>query len=113
IAAAAVWVLAGVTASAALTSDQDDWRMPEHPALPPASHPYLIMNPRSGGGKVEKFDLKRKAEDLGPEVFLMSGPEQVDVAEIARQAVAGGADLLGVAGGDGTQALVADVAAEH
>src|ERR1700748_209442 len=27
--------------------------------------------------------------------------------------VAGGADLLGVAGGDGTQALVADVAVEH
>jgi diacylglycerol kinase family enzyme len=35
------------------------------------------------------------------------------VAEVARQAVANGADLLGVAGGDGTQALVAGVAAEH
>jgi diacylglycerol kinase family enzyme len=46
-------------------------------------------------------------------VFLMSGPEQVDVAAVARQAVADGADLLGVAGGDGTQALVAAVAAEH
>ena len=87
--------------------------MPERPALPPASHPYLIMNPRSGGGKVEKFDLKRKAEGLGAEVFLMSGPELVDVAEVARQAVAGGADLLGVAGGDGTQALIAGIAAEH
>lgn len=32
---------------------------------------------------------------------------------LARQAVADGADLLGVAGGDGTQALVAAVAAEH
>ena len=65
------------------------------------------MNPRSGGGKVGKFDLRRKAEALGAEVFLMSGPEQVDVAAVARQAVADGADLLGVAGGDGTQALVA------
>src|SRR2546421_513392 len=83
--------------SFALAGVQADWRMPERPALPPASHPYLIMNPRSGGGKVEKFDLKRKAEDLGAEVFLMSGPELVDVAEVARQAVAGGADLLGVA----------------
>ena len=36
--------------------------MPEHPARPPAKHPYLITNPKSGGGKVEKFDLKRKAE---------------------------------------------------
>jgi len=32
---------------------------------------------------------------------------------VARQAVARGADLLGVAGGDGTQALVAGVAAQH
>jgi diacylglycerol kinase family enzyme len=62
---------------------------------------------------VGKFDLRRKAEALGAEVFLMSGPELVDVAAVARQAVADGADLLGVAGGDGTQALVAGVAAEH
>ena len=87
--------------------------MPEHPAEPPARHPYLIMNPKSGGGKVEKFDLKRKAEHLGAEVFLIGGPGPVDVAQIAREAVAQGADLLGVAGGDGTQALVAGVAAEH
>jgi len=60
-----------------------------------ARHPFLIMNPRSGGGKVEKFDLKRKAEALGAEVFLIGGPEPVDVAEVARRAVAGGADLLG------------------
>ena len=37
----------------------------------------------------------------------------MDVAALARQAVADGADLLGVAGGDGTQALVAGIAAEH
>jgi diacylglycerol kinase family enzyme len=113
IVSAAVWLLASMTARAALTSDRTDWRMPEHPAEPPVRHPYLIMNPKSGGGKVEKFDLQRKAEDLGAEVFLIGGPEPVDVAEVAREAVAGGADLLGVAGGDGTQALVAGVAAEH
>jgi diacylglycerol kinase family enzyme len=71
------------------------------------------MNPKSGGGKVARFDLQPKAAALGAEVFLMSGPEQVDVAAVARAAVASGADLLGVAGGDGTQALVAEVAAEH
>ena len=113
IVAAAAWLLAGLTARLALAGDQPDWRMPEHPATPPARHPYLIMNPRSGGGKVEKFDLKRKAEALGAEVFLFGGSEPVDVAEVARQAVADGADLLGVAGGDGTQALVAGIAAEH
>jgi diacylglycerol kinase family enzyme len=35
------------------------------------------------------------------------------VVALARQAVADGADLLGVAGGDGTQAMVAGVAADH
>jgi hypothetical protein len=71
-----------------------DWRMPEHPAEPPARHPYLIMNPKSGGGKVERFDLRRRAEDLGAEVFLIGGPGPADVAQIAREAVAQGADLL-------------------
>ena len=112
--AAGVWLLAGVTARLALDKDRrPDWRMPEYPAQPPAAHPFLIMNPKSGGGKVGKFDLKRKAESLGAEVFLMDGPEEVDVAAVARGAVARGADLLGVAGGDGTQALVAGVAAQH
>src|SRR5690242_1485057 len=113
IVAAAVWLLTGMTARLALAGDQEDWHMPEHPALPPARHPYLIMNPRSGDGKVGKFDLKRKAEALGAEVFLLGGAEHVDVAEVARKAVSEGADLLGVAGGDGTQALVAGIAAEH
>ena len=109
---AAAWLLAGMTARTALAGGRTDWKMPEQPAAP-ATHPFLIMNPRSGGGKVGKFGLQRKAEDLGAEVFVMSGPEPVDVARVAREAVAAGADLLGVAGGDGTQALVAGVAAEH
>ena len=113
IVAAVIWLLASVTARLALTETEADWRMPELPAQPPARHPYLIMNPRSGDGKVAKFDLKRKAEDLGAEVFLIGGPEPVDVAKVARDAVNNGADLLGVAGGDGTQALVAGVAAEY
>ena len=110
---AGLWLLAGVTARQALTGDRPDWRMPEYPAQPSARHPYLIMNPKSGGGKVEKFDLKRKAEALGAEVFILGGSGPVDVAAVARQAVANGADLLGVAGGDGTQSLVAGIAAEH
>ena len=86
------------------------------PAVVPAArprHPFLIMNPRSGGGKVTRFGLAEKAEALGAEVALLEGPGVVDVAALARRAVAGGADLLGVAGGDGTQALVAGIAAEH
>src|SRR6185436_10689664 len=86
--------------------------MPTREVRPP-KRAFLIMNPRSGGGKVTKFGLKEKAEALGAEVALLEGPGVVDVADLARRAVAAGADLLGVAGGDGTQALVAGIAAEH
>lgn len=109
---AAAWLLAGLVARAALAPDPAEWRMPEHVPTARAQRPFLIMNPHSGGGKVAQFGLQDKAEQLGAEVYLMSGPGTVDVAAVARGAVAGGADLLGVAGGDGTQALVADVAAE-
>ncbi|MCX4757228.1 diacylglycerol/lipid kinase family protein [Kitasatospora purpeofusca] len=73
----------------------------------------LIMNPKSGGGKVGRFGLAEKAEALGARVMLLDTSMQTDVAALARRAVAEGADLLGVAGGDGTQAQVAEVAAEH
>ncbi|MYW18337.1 diacylglycerol kinase [Streptomyces sp. SID2955] len=73
----------------------------------------LIMNPKSGGGKVGRFGLVQRAERLGARVILLDPSDPVDVGELAREAVEDGADLLGVAGGDGTQALVAAVAAEH
>src|SRR3954454_18355985 len=82
------------------------------PLATPARHAFLIMNPRSGGGKVARFDLAGRSRQLGAEVALLEGPEHVDVAALARRAIEEGADLLGVAGGDGTQALVAGVAAE-
>ena len=105
-------LLARIAAHAALTVDRPDQDMPTYPAQP-AKHPFLLMNPRSGGGKVAKFGLQEKAEALGAEVVLLEGPGVVDVGALARDAVARGADLLGVAGGDGTQALVAGIAAEH
>jgi diacylglycerol kinase family enzyme len=85
--------------------------MREVPAAPPR-HPFLIMNARSGGGKVERFDLAHRAEELGADVTVLDGRETVGVASLAHAAVARGADLLGVAAGDGTQALVAGVAAD-
>ncbi|MFL6104076.1 MAG: diacylglycerol/lipid kinase family protein [Actinomycetes bacterium] len=105
-------VLAVAAGRAALGRDAIPERMREHD-VPPPRRPFLIMNPRSGGGKVTRFGLKDKAEALGAEVALLEGSGPVDVGELARQAVADGADLLGVAGGDGTQALVAGIAAEH
>jgi diacylglycerol kinase family enzyme len=108
----ALFVFAIVAAAAALTARGEDVGMPTHDAQA-AKHPFLVMNPRSGGGKVGKFQLKEKAEARGAEVAVLEGPGAVDVAALARDAVARGADLLGVAGGDGTQALVAGIAAEH
>jgi hypothetical protein len=61
--------------------------------------PFVVMNPRSGGGKVARFDQQQRAEALGAEVMLLDRPG-TDVQELARAALAGGADLLGVAGGD-------------
>src|SRR5258708_39280373 len=71
----------------------------------------MIMNRHWGGGKVERFHLQERASALGAGVGRLAGPRRIDVAELAANAVDGGADVLGVAGGDGTQALVADVAA--
>jgi diacylglycerol kinase family enzyme len=104
--------LAVAAGRAALAREAVPERMREHDAAPPR-RPYLIMNPRSGGGKVVRFGLKDKAEALGATVAVLEGPGTVDVGALARAAVADGADLLGVAGGDGTQALVAAIAAEH
>jgi diacylglycerol kinase family enzyme len=112
IVSVALLVLAAGAARRALTPAAADPGMPFR-EVPPPKRAFLIMNPRSGGGKVTKFGLKEKAEALGAEVALLEGPGVVDVADLARRAVAAGADLLGVAGGDGTQALVAGIAAEH
>jgi diacylglycerol kinase family enzyme len=109
---AALALLGWLSGRTALDRSSVARRMPEHEA-PRPKRPFLVMNPRSGGGKVERFHLKERAEELGAEVALLDGPGQVDVRQLAEDAVARGADLLGVAGGDGTQALVAGVAAEH
>jgi diacylglycerol kinase family enzyme len=112
IVAVVLMLAAAAVARMALRTEDGDAGMPAIAAARPR-RPFVIMNPRSGGGKVTRFGLKEKAEKLGAEVALLEGPGMVDVAALARQAVADGADLLGVAGGDGTQALVAGIAAEY
>ncbi|MEV0170048.1 diacylglycerol kinase family protein [Streptomyces sp. NPDC050803] len=83
------------------------------PAAAETPHrPWILMNPRSGGGKVDRFHLVDKALATGAWVTVLDTGHQ-DVAELARHAVAEGADLLAVAGGDGTQAQVAEVAHDH
>jgi diacylglycerol kinase family enzyme len=109
--AGALLLGAALAAGTALTPDPSEWALPVTGA-PAPRRPFVVMNPRSGGGKVGRFGLKEKAEALGAEVVLLDRPG-VDVQRLARDALARGADLLGVAGGDGTQALVAQVAAEQ
>jgi diacylglycerol kinase family enzyme len=75
----------------------------------PATRPVLLMNPRSGGGKVERFNLVEEARRRGIEPVVLAQGD--DLLRLAEQAVAGGADVIGMAGGDGSQALVAGVAA--
>ncbi|MGA4866165.1 diacylglycerol/lipid kinase family protein [Streptomyces lavendulocolor] len=104
----ALWALAVTTARTAL----DPGGTARTETVTEAPHaPWIVMNPRSGGGKVDRFGLVEKARAAGCRVTLLDGGQ--DVVELARRAVAEGADLLGVAGGDGTQALVAEVAARH
>lgn len=71
----------------------------------------LIMNPWSGGGKVEKFDLVNEARRRGVEPIVLT--EGDDLLRLAVDAVENGADVIGMAGGDGSQALVASVAVRH
>jgi diacylglycerol kinase family enzyme len=117
--------LAGVSVVAGRAALRGDRAAAEPRAypVPPPRRPFVIMNPLSGGGKVGRFGLTAKAAALGADIALLGSPGLedtaledtgiVDVAALARRAVDGGADLLGVAGGDGTQALVAGVAASR
>jgi len=70
-----------------------------------------LCNPWSGGGKVEKFGLVELASSLGVETVMLD--HGLDLAELAQDAISRGADCLGMAGGDGSQALVASIAVAH
>ena len=88
------------------TGSASGWR----PVDPPR-RPVLFVNPRSGGGKAARAGLAERARERGVEAVVLD-PGQ-DLAALARDAAAGGADVLGVAGGDGSLAVVAAVAAAH
>jgi diacylglycerol kinase family enzyme len=84
-----------------------------HVHLPPAprpQHPVLFYNPRSGGGKAARFHLVEEARRRGIEPIELQPGD--DLEHLVRDAVLDGADGLAMAGGDGSQAIVAMVAAE-
>jgi diacylglycerol kinase family enzyme len=76
-----------------------------------ARHPVLIMNPKSGGGKAERYHLVDECRARGIEPIVLQPGD--DLMQVAAAAVARGADVIGMAGGDGSQALVAAVTAWH
>jgi diacylglycerol kinase family enzyme len=75
---------------------------------PRPRHPALLINPRSGGGKAERYRLAEAAAERGIRPIVLRPGD--DLRHLATAAVDQGADALGMAGGDGSQALVAGVA---
>ena len=72
------------------------------------ARPVLFVNPKSGDGTASRAALADRARERGIEVVLL-GPDQ-SLAALVAEAVAAGADVLGMAGGDGSLAVVAAAA---
>jgi diacylglycerol kinase family enzyme len=69
---------------------------------------FLIVNPRSGTGSPTAEELRDAARERGIEVHFLEPGD--DLPEVARRA---NADVLGMAGGDGSLAAVAELAIEQ
>jgi len=85
-----------------------------HVELPRAtapSRPVLFFNPRSGGGKASRFHLVEEARSRGIVPIELGWGE--DLRELVEGAIEDGADALAMAGGDGSQAVVAEIAARR
>ena len=77
--------------------------------VPPAANGVLFMNLKSGGGKAERFHLVDECRARGIEPVVLEGGQ--DWVAIIRE-TAPKHDVVGMAGGDGSQALVGSIAAE-
>ena len=100
-----------VAVAAALIAAREAFKVHVHlPHRPRPQRPVLFYNPRSGGGKSERFHVAREARRRGIEPIELRPGD--DLERLVRDAVFDGADGLAMAGGDGSQAIVAMVAAE-
>ena len=97
----------------ALRRDRRSIRALQIPGAPVgrAGHGVLIVNPKSGGGKATRFGLADEARRRGIETVVLEPGS--DLLRLVAGAVDRGADVIGIAGGDGSQALVASVAMRH
>ena len=80
-------------------------------AVPPARHGVLVVNPLAGGGKAGCLNLAGEARKRGVEPLVLQAGD--DLRTVVERVIRDGADVVGMAGGDGSQALVAGVAMEH
>jgi diacylglycerol kinase family enzyme len=71
------------------------------------THPFLLINPRSGSGSPSADELAAAAREQGIEAYLLEPGE--DSRELALRS---GAEIVGMAGGDGSLAPVAAAALE-
>jgi hypothetical protein len=113
VAIAAILVLAVATAQLARVALRVDPRSlrdqaPPGVRMPAPLHPVLVCNPRSGGGKADAAFVEAARERGIETVMLEPG---TDLGRLTLDAIARGADVLGMAGGDGSQAIVAAIAA--
>jgi diacylglycerol kinase family enzyme len=102
-------VVAGLLVSVALAREALVMHV-DLPQVPAPSRAVLFYNPKSGGGKAERFALAEQAARRGIEAVELKRGD--DLETLVRAAVERGADALAMAGGDGSQAVVAAVAAE-
>jgi hypothetical protein len=104
-----IYIVAVAVASGATTlALKPTGRAPGWQQLPAPGRRVLIMNPWSGGGKVERFNLPDECRKRGIEPIVLKRGD--DLRTLALNAADAGAGALGMAGGDGSQAIVAQVA---
>ncbi len=132
-------LVAALLAKYALERDTRSMELAERPGMPVAAagRSALIMNLKSGGGKAARFNLPEECRARGIEPIVLAwgdGLEQLardaeesrargveptvttwgsDLTQLAHDAISRGVDVIGMAGGDGSQALVANIAAER
>jgi diacylglycerol kinase family enzyme len=81
------------------------------PPVAPPHRPFLFFNPLSGDGKAARFHLADEARRRG--ILPIELRPANDLRALVEDAIAAGADAVAMAGGDGSQAIVAEIAAAH